>query len=99
MGDMVTAYIRPEDIKVLYPDMPFSKTVSHNQVEGKVISREPRSNSNSLRVHLANGNEIHVRFPSYSYSSLSLVPGKDVQLSLRREGIVILAPDKTKVDE
>ena len=68
MGDMVTAYIRPEDIKVLYPDMPFSKTVSHNQVVGKVISRDPRSNSNSLRVHLANGNEIQVPFPSYSYS-------------------------------
>lgn len=97
VGEIVTAYIRAEDIKVLYPDMQLNKAVSHNQVAGKIVSRESRSNSHSLRIHLTNGHEIQVRFPLYSYSSLSLTPGNDVRLSLRRDKLVILVADKGKV--
>ena len=97
VGELVTAYIRAEDIKVLYPDMQLNKAVSRNQVAGKIVSRESRSNSFSLRIHLANGHEIQVRFPVYSYGSLPLSPGNDVTLSLRRDKLVILAPDKGKI--
>ena len=96
VGEMVTAYIRAEDIRVLYPDIPINKAVSHNQVVGKIISRESRSNSYNLRIHLANGHELQVRFPAYSYSSLPLVLGHDVKLSLRRDRLVILVPNKGK---
>lgn len=98
-GDVVTAYIRPEDVKVLYPGMPLSKVVSGNQVAGKVISRDPGSASYSLRVRLVNGHDIRVRFASYSYSSLSLTAGKDIRLSLRKDGLVVLTPDKVKAGE
>lgn len=96
VGEIVTAYIRAEDIKVLYPDMPLNKAVSHNEVVGKIISRESRSNSYSLRIHLANGHELQVRFPVYSYSSLPLIPGNEVRLSLRRDKLIILVSDKGK---
>lgn len=97
VDEIVTAYIRAEDVRVLYPDTPLNKAVSNNQVAGKIVSRESRSNSYSLRVHLTNGHEIQVRFPLYSYSSLSLKPGNEVRLSLRRDKLVILATDKGKV--
>ncbi len=93
-GETVTAYIRPEEIKLLYPDMLLSKAVSHNHAVGRVISRESGSDFHSLRVHLANGNEIQVRFRLHSYGSLSLAPGNDVRLSLRKDALVVLVPHR-----
>ncbi len=92
IGEMVTAYIRPEDIKVIYPDRPLMSAVSHNQVMGRIIGKQSNSNFQTLRVILVNHHEVEIRFPSYAYTPLSLIPGAEVKLSLRKEGLIILHP-------
>jgi molybdate transport system ATP-binding protein len=91
VGATVTAYVRPEDVKVLYPDRPVMSAVHHNQIAGKIIESRLSSNFRTLRVRLeANGHEIEVCFPASAYTSLRLLPGEDIRLSLRKEALVIL---------
>jgi molybdate transport system ATP-binding protein len=90
VGAAVTAYIRPEDIKVLYPDRPIMGAVYHNQVTGRILDSRYTSSFRMLRVLLLNGHEVEVVFPAYSYVPLRLMSGDDVLLSLRKEGLVIL---------
>ncbi|HBY97310.1 MAG TPA: ABC transporter ATP-binding protein [Chloroflexi bacterium] len=92
VGMMVTAYIRPEDIKILYPDRPVMSAVRHNQVDGRIVSRHPNSSLQTLRVSLPNGHDVEVSFPTYTYTPLSLTPGEMIKLSLRKEGLVLLHP-------
>jgi molybdate transport system ATP-binding protein len=94
VGDTVTAYIRPEDVKVLYPDRPLTTAVRHNQVSGRIIDSRFQSSFHTLRVMLPNAQEVEVRFPTYAYTPLHLLPGEAVHLSLRKEGVMIL-PGKT----
>jgi molybdate transport system ATP-binding protein len=89
-GAAVTAYIAPEDIKVLYPGRPAMGTVSHNQVTGRITESRQEVGHRLLRVALPNGHDVEVRFPPYSYTPLRLLPGEDVILSLRKEGLVVL---------
>ena len=39
-GAILTSYIRPEEIKVLYPDRPLTGAVAHNQVAARVVDLE-----------------------------------------------------------
>jgi molybdate transport system ATP-binding protein len=94
VGETVTAYIRPEDIKVLYPDRPLTNAVRHNQVTGRILDSRSHSSFQTLRVAIPNAQEIEVRFPVYAYTPLHLATGEHVRLSLRKEGLVIL-PGKT----
>lgn len=94
VGDTVNAYIRPEDVKILYPDRPLTSAVRRNQVSGMIIHSRSQSSFQSLRVSLPNRREIEVRFPTYAYTPLHLTAGAAVLLSLRKEGVVILT-DKT----
>jgi molybdate transport system ATP-binding protein len=89
-GGHVTAYIRPEDIKILYPDRPVMAAVSHNQVSGLITDSRTNTSLRSLRVSLPNDHEIEVRFPVYAYAPLRLLPGEEVRLSLRKEGLIVL---------
>lgn len=93
-GDTVTAYIRPEDIKILYPDRPRTGAVRHNQITGTILDSRVHSSFHTLHVAIPNGQDIEVRFPVYAYTPLHLTAGEEVQLSLRKEGVVIL-PGKT----
>jgi molybdate transport system ATP-binding protein len=88
----VTAYIRPEDVKVLYPDRPLMNAVRHNQVDARILERRPQADLQSLLVTLANGHELEVGFPVRLYTSMRLAPGDTVRLALRKEGIVVLRP-------
>jgi ABC-type sulfate/molybdate transport systems ATPase subunit len=90
VGDTVTAYIRPEDIKVLYPDRPLTSAVRHNQVTGSIRDSRSHSSFHTLRVAIPNGQEVEVRFPAYAYTPLRLTAGAPVRLSLRKEGVVLL---------
>lgn len=94
VGDTVNAYIRPEDIKIIYPDRPLTRAVRHNQVTGTIIYSRSHSSFQTLRVALPNQREIEVRHPTNAYIPLHLTTGVSVHLSLRKEGVVIL-PDKT----
>jgi molybdate transport system ATP-binding protein len=92
VGQRVRAYIRPEDIKILYPDRPLMSPVRHNQVVGRIVSRRPTSNFQTLGVLLPNGRQVEVSFPTYTYTPLSLRADDEVNLSLRKEGLMLLHP-------
>jgi molybdate transport system ATP-binding protein len=89
-GSMTTAYIRPEDIKILYPDRPLMSPVSHNRMTGRILSSELGIGIGILRVALPNGHTIEVRFPIYAYATLHLETGQPVEISLRKEALVLL---------
>jgi molybdate transport system ATP-binding protein len=91
-GGTVTAYIRPEDVKVLYPDRPLMDAMRRNQVEARVLERRLQANLQTLLVGLPNGHTLEVGFPLRLYSSLSLAPGDAVRLAVRKEGVVVLRP-------
>jgi molybdate transport system ATP-binding protein len=91
-GGTVTAYIRPEDVKVLYPDRPLMDAMRRNQVEARILERRLQANLQTLLVGLPNGHTLEVGFPVRLYSSLSLAPGDSVRLAVRKEGVVVLRP-------
>jgi len=91
-GTAVTAYIRPEEVKVLYPDRPLSEAVRRNRVRGRILERRPQAHQHRLLVSLANGGEVEVSFSPRVYSALALEPGNEVELSVRPEGVVVLSP-------
>lgn len=93
VGTIVTAYIRPEDIKVLYPHRPLMSAVAHNQASGRIVESRFHVGFRTLRVAMIpNDHEVEVRFPVYAYTPLALSPGTDVRLSLRKEALVLLHP-------
>ena len=89
-GAAVTAYIRPEEVKVLYPGRPLSDAVRRNRVQGRILERRPQAHQHRLLVALPNGGEVEVSFSPRLYSALPLQPGKVVELSIRPEGVVVL---------
>lgn len=89
-GRTVTAYIRPEDVKILYPDRPLMEAVRHNQVMGRITESSLYPSARHLLVSLPNNHEIEVRHPTYTYAPLNLEPGQPVQLALRKEALVLL---------
>jgi molybdate transport system ATP-binding protein len=90
--EAITAYIQPEDIKVLYPDRPVMGAVAHNRVAGRITESREGAGYRLLRVALPNGHEVEVRFSTFTYVPLSLLAGDTIQLSLRKEGLILLPP-------
>jgi molybdate transport system ATP-binding protein len=93
LGAAVTAYIQPEDVKIVYPDRPVSDAVAHNVFDGRVTSHHESASARVLQVALPNGREIEVRFPALSYRPIPLEPGSHVRVALRREGLAVLHAD------
>ena len=91
-GAAITAHIRPDDVKIVYPDRPAGPQVSHNVLDAVIVGVRQSANARILRVRLPNGHDIEVRFPLLSYAPLSLEAGEPVRIALRREGIVVLGP-------
>jgi molybdate transport system ATP-binding protein len=89
-GTEVTAYIRPEDVKLVYPDRPLTSAVAHNIVDATISAAAQSASTRVLQVALPNGRELEVRFPLMSYAPLRLEPGAPVRLALRREALVLL---------
>lgn len=92
MGATVAAYIRPEDVKFLYPDRPLMGAVQHNLAAGVVLGQQASASFHRWRVLLSNGCEIEVRAPDHAYASLPLQAGQSVQVSLRKDAVVVLRP-------
>jgi molybdate transport system ATP-binding protein len=92
-GATVTAYIQPEDVKIVYPDRPVSDAVAHNAFDGRVTSHHESASARVIQVALPNGREIEVRFPALSYRPIPLEPGSLVRVALRREGLTVLHTD------
>lgn len=94
VGERVPVYIRPEDVKVLYPDRRVGEALRTNRVTGTVVDHHATGSVASLRVDLSNGREVEVRFPEYTYTPLAISTGGSLDLCLRRESIVLLTgPD------
>lgn len=89
-GDRVTTYIRPEDIKILYPGRPLTRAVRHNVVRATVQETQLDSGFRRLYVVLPNDNEVEIRFPDYTYTPLDLTAGTEIRLSFRKEALVII---------
>jgi molybdate transport system ATP-binding protein len=87
-GESVTAYIRPDDIKVVYPGRPLSMELT--SVDGTVLQSRTGPQYRSLHVLLGNGYIVEVRFSSLSYLSLKLEGGTPVRLAFRVEAITLL---------
>lgn len=92
IGAEVTAYIRPEDVKFLYPDRPLLEVVQHNQVDGVVLGQQGGAGLRRWCVLLTNGCEVEASAPDYAYATLSLTAGQRVQVSLRKDAVVVLRP-------
>jgi molybdate transport system ATP-binding protein len=89
-GDEVTAYIRAEEIKILYPDRPLTPAVSANVLDATVTRVRPDASMRIAEIELSNGRRLEVRFPDLSYASLDLGAGARVRIALRQDGLVIL---------
>ena len=95
----VAVYIRPEDIKLIYPDRPVTRAVAHNQVTGRIRAHLRQAGHQTLRVSLENDSEVEVRFPGYAYIRLSLDEGAPVRLALRKDSLVVLQPPGSQRNE
>ncbi|MCI0433250.1 MAG: ABC transporter ATP-binding protein [Gemmatimonadetes bacterium] len=89
-GTAVTAHIRPDDIKIVYPDRPAGPQVAHNVFDTVISSVRQTAAARVLRARLPNQHELEIRFPLLSYSPLALEPGAPARIAIRREGIVVL---------
>ncbi len=89
-GARVTAYVRPEDVKILYPDRPLVETVQLNQATGTIIASSLYPGGRTLQVLLSNQYSIEVRHAAHTYVPLGLGVGDQVRLSLRREALVVI---------
>lgn len=90
-GAQVVAYIRPGDIRLIYPDYPLHPVVGGNHLEGVIVERRPERHVHRLRVALPDGRHIEAVHPASSYTTMNLTPGELVHLALRKESIVVIA--------
>jgi molybdate transport system ATP-binding protein len=92
LNTQITGYIRPEDIKILYPDKPVARAVRANQMRARIVRIQPGPRFHTLGLLLPNGAEVEMRFPPSAYVPLSLTPGAAIDIAFRREGIVLVPP-------
>jgi molybdate transport system ATP-binding protein len=100
-GEHVTFYIRPEDVKLLYPDRPLASAVQHNRFVGRVMRIIPAGawvmvhlSVEALPAGINKWAHVESRLPIRVYHALGLEPGAPVAFSLRRDGIVLLPRDR-----
>jgi molybdate transport system ATP-binding protein len=90
VGSDVTAYIRPEDVKLIYPDRPARPGLGRNVIGATVVTTREAAGHRILQVRADNDATLEIRFPRLSYSPMLLVPGARVEIALRPSGVVIL---------
>lgn len=100
-GESVTFYMRPEDVKLLYPDRPLASTVQHNRFVGRVLRAMPAGTWVTVWLAVETGDAqdgedigLESRLPMRAYRALGLEVGATVAFSLRREGIMLLPRDR-----
>ena len=89
-GELVSVYVAPEDVKLLYTDRPVGRTLAANQFDGVVESVRTVPGARMVRVELSNGRSVEVRGATYVYEELGLAPGHPVTLAMREAGIRVL---------
>jgi molybdate transport system ATP-binding protein len=86
----VTAFVAPQEVKILYPGIPVDPLLAANVMEGTVVESYQVGSTRTLHVAAA-GLSWHVEFPSNSYRDLDLGEGAAVRISVR-SGAVELGP-------
>jgi molybdate transport system ATP-binding protein len=96
-GERVTFYIRPEDVKLLYPDRRLASAVQHNRFTGRVLRATPAGAWVTVRLMVEGGRlggdeavELESRLPMRAYHTLGLEVGAAVAFSLRHDSIMLL---------
>jgi molybdate transport system ATP-binding protein len=89
-GELVSVYVAPEDVKLLYTDRPIGRTLAANQFDGIVESVRTMPGARMVRVELTNGHSVEARGATHVYEELDLEPGNPVTLALREAGIRVL---------
>ncbi len=99
-GENVTFYVRPEDVKLLYPDRPLAPAVQHNRLTGQVLRVMPAGAWVTVRLGVtalsSSDTEVTLEshLPMRAYRDLGLEVGATVALSLRRDGITLLPSER-----
>jgi molybdate transport system ATP-binding protein len=93
-GDEASAYIGPDDVKLIYSDRPAADALRRNVIQATVVTTREAAGHRVLHVLADNGATLEVRFPRFSYSRLRLVPGARIELALRPSGIILLAQSR-----
>jgi molybdate transport system ATP-binding protein len=84
----VAVFVRPEDIKVVYPDRALGPAVSSNLFTARITMVRPHASMRVVTVRLENDRLLEVRFPELSYLPLRLEAGESIRIALRREAFV-----------
>jgi len=94
VGETVTFYIRPEDVKIIRADKPLTDVIRFNLVDGTISKVVDKGVAMWLTVKSPSAPApIQVRFSPRSYQDLDLRVGKAIRLSLLREGLKLLPAD------
>ncbi|MBL3592011.1 MAG: ABC transporter ATP-binding protein [Synergistaceae bacterium] len=87
----VRAFIAPDQIKILYPDIPVDPQLAANILTGTVV--ETVHVGSTTRVDLAAcGMTWQTEHPREAYASLDLKEGETVRFAVRPRSISLLAP-------
>ncbi|MGH7468210.1 MAG: ABC transporter ATP-binding protein [Longimicrobiales bacterium] len=86
----VVAFLRPEDIKIVYADRPLNASLAHNAVDAQVLGVRQLAAHRLLQFMLPNRRIVEAHLPLHSYTTLDLAPGSTVRIALRRDGFVIV---------
>jgi len=91
-GQEVLAYIRPEEVRFIYPDRPLSAAVRHNRLRVRVLEQRLGPDFRLVRVRTEGPSwaELEVRSPPSTYADLPLVPDRELEVAIRPSGIVVL---------
>jgi len=89
-GASVEVYVRPEAVKLVYPDRRLGPDVRDNVLEALVLDVRQVPDGRVAVLRVARGGDLHARFPGAHYTGVALRPGMGVRVSLWRPGVVIL---------
>ncbi len=93
VGEMVTFYIRPEDVKVIHPQRPIAPALRANMFDARITHLSHRGGTVVMTVAAPMlPAPVHLRFPQRGYRGLNLREGGSVRVSLRMDAMRILPP-------
>jgi molybdate transport system ATP-binding protein len=103
VGEQIAFYIRPEDVKLLYPDRPIASAVQHNRFLGRVVRATPAGTWVTVRLGISSQRpteddnaSLESRLPMRAYHDLELEVGASVAFSLRRDGVMLLPRERDR---
>ncbi len=89
LGERVTAFIRPEEIWLVYPDRPLTRFADHNLLPGRIVEQWPGRRLFQVRIAVG-GAMLEIAHPYTAYADLGIAAGSEVQISFHPESVVIV---------